>query len=98
MANENPDGTKTGGDKDERGGMTEPYMRDSRRKSYELRRAITDYGMGVIIFCFGIFFLIAPKFNVALVIDDTFRYIFSGLCLLYGAFRIYRGRQKNYFH
>jgi hypothetical protein len=73
-------------------------MRDSRKRSYELRRSILDYGMGVIIFCFGVFFLIAPKLGVPIGIDDTFRYIFSGLCLLYGAFRVYRGRQKNYFH
>jgi len=73
-------------------------MEESRKKSYELRRSILDYGMGVIIFCFGIFFLVAPKLGVPIGIDDTFRYIFSGLCLLYGVFRVYRGRQKNYFN
>jgi hypothetical protein len=26
-----------------------------------------------------------------------FNYIFGGLCLLYGGFRIYRGFKKNYF-
>ena len=98
MANEHPDQPTGVPEHNEEDGPSRPYMEESRKKSYELRRAILDYGMGVIIFCFGIFFLVAPKFGVTLVIDDTFRYIFSGLCLLYGAFRVYRGSQKNYFH
>lgn len=56
-----------------------------------------DYGMGGIIVCFGIFFLIARRLGVTFQIDDTFRYLFAGLCLLYGGFRIYRGYKKNYF-
>lgn len=83
---------------DGEGGPARPYMRDRRRRSYELRRAILDYGMGVIIFGFGVFFLFAPKFGVQIGIDNTFRYIFSGLCLLYGGFRVYRGSRKNYFN
>lgn len=79
-------------------GPARPYMEDRRKRSYELRRAILDYGMGVIIFGFGIFFLVAPKLGVTIGIDNTFRYIFSGLCLLYGGFRVYRGSQKNYFN
>jgi hypothetical protein len=97
MANEHPEGPKGGPEHDETEGPSKPFIEESRRRSYELRRAILDYGMGIVIFCFGIFFLVAPKLGVTLTIEDTFRYIFSGLCLLYGAFRIYRGRQKNYF-
>ncbi len=66
-------------------------------KRYQLRRSIMDYGMGGIIICFGIFFLLAQRFGVSFQIDDTFRYLFAGLCLLYGGFRIYRGYKKNYF-
>ena len=69
-----------------------------RKQGYILRRAILDYGMGVIIFGFGVFFLAAPKLGFHLGIDNTYRYIFSGLCLLYGGFRVYRGSQKNYFN
>lgn len=98
MANENPEAPGRGSEQGDKERPTRPFMEDSRKKSYELRRAILDYGMGAIIFCFGIFFLVAPRLGVTLAIEDTFRYIFSGLCLLYGAFRIYRGRQKNYFH
>lgn len=69
-----------------------------RKKGYVLRRAILDYGMGVIIFGIGIFFLVAPKLGYAIDLDPLLRYMFSGLCLLYGGFRVYRGAKKNYFN
>jgi hypothetical protein len=78
--------------------MTEDRETDNRSKRYALRRSIMDYGMGVIIFCLGIFFLIAPKLGVVFGIDDVFRYLFGGLCILYGLFRAYRGYKKNYFN
>ena len=70
---------------------------DRRKSAYSLRRAILDYGMGITIFGFGVFFLIAPKLRIQLNIDDLNRYMFAGLCLLYGGFRVYRGARKNYF-
>jgi len=70
---------------------------DRRKHAYSIRRAILDYGMGIIIFGFGVFFLIAPKLRIELTIDDLNRYMFAGLCLLYGGFRVYRGMRKNYF-
>jgi hypothetical protein len=69
-----------------------------RKQGYILRRAILDYGMGLIIFGFGVFFLVAPKLGFDFGIDNLYRYIFSGLCLLYGGFRVYRGSKKNYFN
>lgn len=72
-------------------------MEERRRKTYTLRRAILDYGMGVIIFCIGMVILLAPVLNITLSIDNFARYLFSGLFLLYGGFRIYRGSRKNYF-
>jgi hypothetical protein len=78
--------------------MTEDQEPDKRSKGYILRRSVMDYGMGVIIFCLGIFFLIAPRGGVVFGIDDTFRYLFGGLCILYGLFRVYRGYKKNYFN
>jgi hypothetical protein len=71
---------------------------DRRKRNYVLRRAVLDFGMGVIIFGFGILFLLAPKLGLQLSIDNLYRYMFSGLCLLYGGFRIYRGSRKNYFN
>ena len=70
---------------------------DRRKQGYILRRAILDYGMGIVIFGFGILFFFAPKWGITLSIDDLYRSMFSGLCLLYGGFRIYRGSRKDYF-
>ena len=70
---------------------------DIRKRGYILRRAILDYGMGVIIFGIGIVLLLAPVLRISLTIDDLARDIFAGLFLLYGGFRIYRGSRKNYF-
>lgn len=70
---------------------------DRRKRLYALRRAIMDYGIGIIIMGFGVFLLIAPKLGFSFQIDDLNRYMFSGLCLLYGGFRAYRGSRKNYF-
>jgi hypothetical protein len=71
---------------------------DNRAKGYRMRRSIMDYGMGAFIFFLGIFFLLAPRFGVTFGIDDLFRYLFGGLCIIYGLFRIYRGYKKNYFN
>lgn len=70
---------------------------DRRRHNYSLRRSILDYGMGVMIFGFGVFMIIAPKLGYDFGIDNFYRYTFSGLWLLYGGWRIYRGYQKNYY-
>jgi hypothetical protein len=72
---------------------------DRRRRSKLdiLLRAIMDSGRGLVIFGMGIFFLISQKLGVDLAIDNLYRYMFSGLCLLYGGWRIYRGYRKNYY-
>jgi hypothetical protein len=71
---------------------------DRRKKGYILMRTIMDYGMGIIIFGFGIFFLLAPRLGIGFQIDDFYRYCFGGLCIIYGGWRVYRGYKKNYFH
>jgi len=57
-----------------------------------------DYGMGGLILAVGFVVLLAPKLKLNVAVDDTARYIFTGLCVVYGGFRIYRGTQKNYFN
>ncbi len=78
--------------------MPEDQDLDTRTKRYRIRRSIMDYGMGILIICLGIFFLIASRLGVTFNIDDLFRYLFGGLCILYGIFRVYRGYKKNYFN
>lgn len=75
-----------------------PDQDKTRKKTYELRRAILDYGMGVVIFCIGVVMLIAPKIGLTVDLEPTFRYMLGGLFVLYGGFRVYRGRQKNYYN
>jgi len=57
-----------------------------------------DYGMGIFILLIGLVVLLAPKLKLNLAIDNLARYMFFGLCVLYGGFRIYRGTQKDYFN
>ena len=70
---------------------------DIRKRGYSLRRSIMDYGMGVLILLVGLVVLLAPKLKLNVAVDDLARYLFFGLCVLYGGFRIYRGTQKDYF-
>jgi len=71
---------------------------DRRTKGYILMRAIMDYGMGIVIFGLGVFFLFSDRlgFNFNNV-EGFYRYFFAGLCLVYGGWRVYRGYKKNYF-
>ena len=71
---------------------------ERRRKGYVLMRTIMDYGMGIIIFGFGVFFLLAPKLGIGFQIESFYRYCFGGLCIIYGGWRVYRGYKKNYFN
>jgi hypothetical protein len=72
---------------------------DRREKGYILMRAVMDFGMGLIILCCGLFFLIAPGMGwVNFEVEPFWRYFFAGLCLVYGGWRVYRGYKKNYFH
>jgi hypothetical protein len=71
---------------------------DRRTKGYILMRSIMDFGMGVLIFGLGIFFLFAPKLGVQFQLEPIFRYFFAGLCMIYGGWRVYRGYKKKYFH
>ncbi len=79
--------------------MFEDYEQ-KKRKQVSMMRSILDYGMGILIFVLGLFFLFRGKLNLKL--NETFPpnnidKIFGVICLLYGAWRIYRGYKKNYF-
>ncbi len=73
-------------------------LEQKRMKAYSNRRSLMDLGMGLIYSGMGLFFLLKEVFGFAIDFPPRpFNYIFGGLCLLYGAFRIYRGVKKNYF-
>ena len=65
--------------------------------AYTTRRSVMDFGMGLIYTALGGFFLLSKQFGYELQFPQPpFSYIFGGLCVVYGLFRIYRGYRKNY--
>ena len=72
--------------------------RDKQRKSYNLMRTVYNITMGIIIIGIGVVMLFNDKIGLNLfeTADPIIIYAFSGLCILYGAFRLYRGIRKNY--
>ena len=70
-----------------------------KMSAYTNRRSIMDFGMGLIYFAIGGFFLFSRQLGYELAFPvPPFSYIFGGLCVLYGIFRIYRGYRKNYIN
>ena len=70
---------------------------DRKTKNYILRRSILDYGWGFLIAGVGLFFAFSERFGFSVSLSPAFKYAFAVLCVVYGAFRIYRGYKKNYF-
>jgi hypothetical protein len=70
---------------------------DKKQKAYINRRSIMDLGMGIIYTGMAVVVLFARRFGLETVFSEPFNYIFGGICLLYGGFRIYRGIRKNYY-
>jgi uncharacterized membrane protein len=72
-------------------------LEQKRKRSYINRRSIMDIGMGLLIAGFGVYFMSSKVIKKAYEDDAYLLYLFAGLCILYGGFRVYRGVQKNYF-
>lgn len=70
-----------------------------RQRGLSQMRTITNYGMGVFIIVVGCFFMFPIKYTAAFLdkYDSVLIKIFAVVCWVYGAFRIFRGYQKNYF-
>lgn len=73
-------------------------FRSRQEKSYILMRRIYDFSMSFLILGMAVVMLFAPKLGIVQLIDvdPLFRYLFGGICLLYGGFRLYRGVYPNY--
>lgn len=81
--------------------MFEEYEK-KKRKQISGMRSLLDYGMGLVILLLGAFFLLRSNFgnlaiNERLGKPDTLEKVFGVFCIVYGAWRIYRGYKKNYF-
>ena len=69
---------------------------EKKQRAYINRRAIMDLGMGLIYSGMAVVMFFAEKFGLGAVFTPPFNYIFGGLCLLYGGFRVYRGIKRDY--
>jgi hypothetical protein len=69
---------------------------ERKQRAYINRRAIMDLGMGIIYSGMAAIMFFPEKVGLGDIFSTPFNYIFGGLCLLYGGFRIYRGIKKDY--
>lgn len=74
----------------------ENTFKERREKNYIKMRRIRDITMAALILVIGILALFADYFGLVLTIDNTIRYLFGALCILYGGFRLYRGIKQDY--
>ncbi len=73
-------------------------FKEKRTKSFSNMRSILDFTMGVLYLAAAFFLFFAEKIGFEMNnFDKSFRYIFGGICALYGVWRIYRGFRKDYF-
>jgi threonine/homoserine/homoserine lactone efflux protein len=78
--------------------MIEDYELE-RKKHTTRMRSIVDYVMGLLFFCFGIYFLTYAKLGINIFRREpsSIDYLIGGLFVAYGVWRAYRGYKKNYF-
>lgn len=76
----------------------EERFKEKQQKSYTLMRMTYDLTMGLLILgmAFMLFFAEWLKIEQITGVDLVFRYMFGGICLLYGGFRLYRGIKRDY--
>ncbi len=70
--------------------------KEKQRKSYNLMRTVYNITMGLIITGIGVVMLFNDKIGLNFELDPLMIYAFSGLCILYGGFRLYRGIKRDY--
>lgn len=76
----------------------ENKFEEKRVRSYNTMRSLLDYTMGVLYLAAAVFLFFAEKFGFEMVsFDKIFRYMFGGICAIYGCWRIYRGYKKEYY-
>jgi len=73
-------------------------FQEKRKRGYVLMRMIYDLGMATIILAMAIILLFGSFFGLDkfIQLDPLLKYIFGSVCLLYGAFRLYRGIKRDY--
>ena len=73
-------------------------LRDKRTNSFANTRSLLDFTMGILYIAAAVFLFFAEKLGFEMVnFDKSFRYIFGGICAVYGVWRIYRVYRRDYF-
>ncbi len=76
--------------------------KERQRKSAAVARTIYNISFGIIILVMGLVMLFLNKINNDTLngylgyLDPLLRYLFGGLCIIYGGFRLYRGLKKQW--
>jgi uncharacterized RmlC-like cupin family protein len=70
-----------------------------REKGIVRIKSISNYTMGAVLICAGMFFFFPTAKTEAFLnkYDSTLMKMMGIICWIYGAFRMYRGYKKNYF-
>jgi len=78
--------------------MVEEYEKKKRRQVSNMR-SVADYSMGTLFLLIGLYLLLYRQLGINLLnrAPSSTDYLFGGLFVLYGAWRLYRGYKKNYF-
>jgi hypothetical protein len=73
-------------------------FRDRQKKGYILMRMTYDLAMALLILGMAVVMFFPERLKIQRImdLDDTGRYLFGGVCLLYGGFRLYRGLKRDY--
>ncbi len=70
---------------------------EKRTRRFLTARSIMDFGMGILYLAVGLFIMFPQIIGFGMEgFDKIFRYLFGGLCMVYGTWRIYRGIKKDY--
>ena len=67
------------------------------RSSRDTMLKVADIGRAIVILSVAVVLLLGDlfKFEQIIQIDPLLRYMFGGISLLYGSFRLYRGIKNN---
>ncbi|WP_439504401.1 hypothetical protein [Sediminibacterium sp.] len=76
----------------------ENTLRERNQKRYSVFRRIYDISMSILFLGVGLAVFFIEKLGMDLVFtaEPIYRNLFGSICLLYGAFRLYRGIKQDY--
>jgi hypothetical protein len=76
----------------------ENAYRERNQKRYILFRRIKDISMSTLFLGvgFAVFFIEKLGMDLVFTAEPVYRNFFGSICLLYGAFRLYRGIKQDY--